>query len=108
MKSTIITIFLIFLSAHVFAHGAPTIKEFQMFPESMVAQPVANVCGVAVAIPGVIIGGTAGLLASPFAGSVKESCFVGGMVGGMSGYMIGQQIAWPIYWIEKGIKWCFE
>jgi len=108
MKKLIITLFLLFLSTLVYAHGYPTIEEIQMFPESFISQPVANLTGIAVAIPGSLIGGVFGVIVGPFCGGIKENGYAGLLFGGMAGYMAGQQIAWPIYGIERVVGWCFE
>ena len=114
-KITLIWLFVIgFLCLFIFrlsafAHGYPTAEEFQMFSGSVLAQPVATIGGVAVAIPFAIIGTVGGLIISPFTGNdVKENCMAGSIFIGMCGYMVGQQIGWPVYGIEKGIGWCFK
>ena len=109
MKKSILTLFLLLLSAHVSAHGYPTIDEFYMFPKSFFAQSVANFSGVVVAIPCVVVGSVVGLVSVPIAGGdVKEGLTAGAMFGGMCGYMLGQQLAWPIYGLERGIGWWFK
>ena len=108
MKSVILFIVLIIFPAQLFAHGYPTAEEFQMFPESIIAQPIATVGGAVVAVPFAIVGSVVGLIASPFYGptnDTSENIMAGAVFIGLCGYMVGQQIGWPFYAIEKGIWW---
>lgn len=91
------------------AHGSPTIKEFQMFPETITQAVVANPAGGIVAIPFAVAGAVVGLIATPFYGAdIGENVTSGIIFIGMCGYMVGQQIGWPFYGIEKCIGWLCE
>ena len=95
------------LTIQAFAHGGPTIDEFQTFRGSF-TQNFANITGGTVAVPCGITGGVLGLIigACTF-GDIKESGTGGLMFGALVGYIAGQQLCWPIYGIEYGLKWVF-
>ena len=111
MRATAIILFLMLLPASAFAHGHPTIEEFQMFPGTFTQAIIANPAGGIVAVPFAVVGAVGGLIASPFygpTGDIGENVMAGVVFIGMCGYMVGQQIGWPFYGIEKGIGWCFK
>lgn len=109
MKKSIIILAILLLSSSAFAHGGPTIEEFQMFPGTFTQAVIANPAGGIVAIPFAAMGAVMGLVATPFSGNdVGENVMAGVVFIGMCGYVMGQQVAWPFYGIEKGIEWCFE
>lgn len=115
MKSVILFIVLIIFPVQLFAHGYPTIEEFQMFPGTFTQAVIANPAGGIVAVPFAIVGGTVGaavgLISLPFhksGSAIGESTTAGVVFIGMCGYMVGQQIGWPFYGLERGIGWCLE
>jgi hypothetical protein len=108
MKPLFLTIIFLMASSNSFAHGAPTIDEFQMFPESITQSVIANPAGGIVAIPFALVGAVVGLIATPFSGNdFKENAIAGAMFIGLCGYMVGQQVGWPFYGVEKGMEWIF-
>lgn len=106
----ILILILLLIPSVSFAHGYPTAEEFQMFPESYIAQPIATLGGAIVAVPFALLGAVVGLIASPFYGpteDIGENVTAGLVFGGLAGYMVGQQIGWPFYGVEKAISWAF-
>ena len=105
MKILFLIFAILILSSSAFAHGSPTIEEFQMFPETITQAVVANPAGGIVAIPFALVGGIFGGISGIFCGDVSEGATAGVMFIGLCGYMVGQQIGWPFYGVEKGIEW---
>jgi len=109
MKKLILILAILLMTSSAFAHGYPTIDEFQMFPGTFTQAVIASPAGGIVAIPFAAVGAVMGLIAAPLSGTdIRENVMAGVVFIGMCGYMVGQQVGWPFYGIEKGIGWCFE